>query len=68
MGMQLVQGSFPCLKDQILFSNDMVECNVFLHIIPMILNFRTKYVGLNQIRSAFYPQYDLQGKNVIDIF
>jgi hypothetical protein len=39
MGMQLVQGCFPCLKDQILFFNDMVECNVFLDIIPMILNF-----------------------------
>ncbi len=62
MGMQLVQGSFLCLKDQILFSNDMVDCNVFLHIIPMILKLKTKYVGLNQIRSAFYPEFEHQGR------
>jgi hypothetical protein len=54
MGGQLVQGSFPYLKDQILFSNNMVDCNVILHITPLILSFRTKYGGLNQIRSAFY--------------
>jgi hypothetical protein len=68
MGGQLVQGSFPNLKDQILFSNDMVDCNVFLHITPLILGFRTKYGGFNQIRSAFYSEYDLQGENVTDVF
>jgi hypothetical protein len=67
MGMQLVEGSSPCVKDHILISNDTVDCNGFLHIIPMILNLRTKCMGLNQVRSAFYPKYDLLGENAIDV-
>jgi hypothetical protein len=53
--MRALQGSSPMLKDGLKYSDDMVDREMFLHLIPMIFNFRTKFVGLNQIRSTFYP-------------
>jgi len=46
-GMRSIQGSFPRLKDKVLFSQDMADRKAFLHMISMLLNFRTHYVGLN---------------------
>ncbi len=67
-GMRVVQGSFPRLKDRLLFSENMADRKVFLHLIPMLLNFRTRNVGLNQLSSTFYPSFDEAGDNVLNIF
>jgi hypothetical protein len=67
-GMRALQGSFPRLKDRILYLDDMADRKVFLHLIPMIYYFRTKFVSLNQIRSTFYPNFELNGDHVLNIF
>ena len=67
-GMRALQGSFPRLKDRITFSDNIADRKVFLNLFPMLYNFRTHYVGLNQIRSTFYPNFELNGDNVLDIF
>jgi hypothetical protein len=38
-GMRAIQGSFPHLKDKLFFSQTIANRNVFLHLIPMLLNF-----------------------------
>lgn len=40
----------------------------FLHPIPIIYNFRTKFVGLNQRKSIFNLNFELDGDYVLDIF
>jgi len=47
-GMRSIQGSFPHLKDKMLFSRDMADRKAFLDMISMLLNFQTHNVGLNQ--------------------
>jgi hypothetical protein len=44
------QGSFPRLKDTIMFRRNGRERQLFLVLIPMLYNFRSRYVGLNQIQ------------------
>jgi hypothetical protein len=67
-GMRALQGSFPRLKDRIIYLDDMADRKVFLNLIPMIYNFRTMFVGLNQIRSTFYPIFELSGDHAFNVF
>ncbi len=66
--MRAIQGSFPRLKDRLLFSENMADRKVFLNLIPMLLKFRTRSVGLNQLTSTFYPSFIDIGDNTLDIF
>jgi hypothetical protein len=66
--MRELQGSFPGLKDRIIYLDDMADRKLFLQLIPMIYNFRSKFGGLNQIRSTFYPNFELNGDNVLNVF
>jgi hypothetical protein len=45
--MRAIKGSFPRLKDRMIFSENMEQQKVFVHLIAMLLNFRTCRVGLN---------------------
>jgi hypothetical protein len=67
-GMRALQGSFPRLKDTLLYLEDMADRRLFLHLIPMVYNFRTQFVGLNQIRSTFYPIFEINGDHTLNIF
>jgi len=67
-GMRAIQGSFPRLKDQFLFSDNRQDRRIFLHLTSMVLNFRTTYVGMNQLESTFYPLFEVVGDNTLDIF
>jgi hypothetical protein len=67
-GMRAPQGSFPRLKDCIIYFDDMADGKVFLNLIPTIYNFCTMFVGLNQIRSIFYPIFDLNGNHALNVF
>jgi hypothetical protein len=67
-GMKALHGSFPMLKDLIIYFDDMADCKVFLNSIPMIYNFRTMFFGLNQIRSTSYPIFELNGDCAFNIF
>jgi hypothetical protein len=40
-GMKAILGSFPGLKDKILFSYSMSDRKAFLNMVPMLLNCRT---------------------------
>jgi len=66
--MRAIQGSFPCLKDTLFFSEEMTDRKVFLDLIPMLLNFRTRHVGLNQLTATYYPTFHLVGDDVLDMF
>jgi len=66
-GMRAIQGSFPRLKDRFLFSDDRQDRRIFLHLVSMLLNFRTTFVGLNQLESTFYPLFDQVGDDVLDL-
>ena len=65
-GMRGLQGSFPRLKEKITYSEDFRDRKLFLSLIPMLYNFRTNFVGLNQIRSHFFPIFELHGDNVLN--
>ncbi len=67
-GMRALQGSFPGLKNCIIYFDDMADRKLFLHLVPMIYNFWTEFVGLNQIRSTFYPNFELIRDHVLNIF
>jgi len=55
-GMRSLQGTFTRLKSRLTsdkeFRGDLIYCIVLLH------NFRTEFVGLNQIATVFNPHYE----------
>jgi hypothetical protein len=55
-GIRALQGSFSRLKDKIAFMDDQTDRKLFLSIIPLLFNFRTNVLGINQITSHFYPK------------
>jgi hypothetical protein len=54
-GMHGLQGTFPRCKKR-LPSNDEMQ-RLVLDAIVLVLNFRTEYVGFNQIKSVIDPEY-----------
>jgi hypothetical protein len=65
--MRAIQASFPCLKDWMIFSENMEQQKVFLHLMAMLLNFQTHRVGLNQLSSTFYPTFEVVGDYALDV-
>jgi len=65
-GMRGDEGSFPRLKDKLLFSQRMEDRKVFLYLIPMLLNFQTHRIGLNKLQSTFYPIFNDYKDHVLD--
>jgi hypothetical protein len=65
-GMRALQGSFPRLKDKIAFTDDHTDRKLLLSIIPLLFNFRTNFLGINQITSHFYPLFEMQGDHPLD--
>jgi hypothetical protein len=56
-GMRGLQGSFPRLKDRLLYE-ERGERKIILRMIVLLYNFRAATVGQNQIRSSFMPYLD----------
>ena len=61
-GMKALQGSFLRLKDRFRFEEngerrEMLEC------IALLYNFRCKFLGLNQIRNVFVPEWSNDALN-----
>jgi hypothetical protein len=67
-GMRSIQGSFPRLKNKMLFSQEMADQKAFLHMISMLLNFWTRNGGLNQLTSTYHPSFHLVGDDVLEMF
>jgi len=57
-GMRAFQGSFPRLKEDIVYEENG-ERYLLLSSAVLLYNFRARYVGFNQIRSVFLPQLEL---------
>ena len=53
-GMRGLQGSFPRLKDRLLYE-ERGERKIILHLVVLLYNFRASTVGINQIQSSFMP-------------
>jgi len=66
-GMRAVQGSFPHCKDKFLLSESNDDRKVFLHMITMLHNFRTRHVGLNQLSSTYYPAFVSISDDALDV-
>jgi hypothetical protein len=66
--MRAIQGNFPRLKDTLLFSEEMTDRKILLNLIPMLLNFRTQHVGLNQLTATYYPTFHQVRDDVLDMF
>jgi uncharacterized membrane protein YkvI len=64
--MRAIQGSYPRLKDKLLFSESVENRKVFLNLITMLLNFRTCHIGFNQLMSTYYPRFEAVGDDAID--
>jgi DDE superfamily endonuclease len=55
-GMRALQGSFPRLKDRFRYEENGERREV-LECIVLLFNFRCKFVGLNQLRNVFVPEW-----------
>jgi DDE superfamily endonuclease len=53
-GMRGLQGSFPRLKDRLLYE-DRGERKIIIHLVVLLFNYRASTVGINQIQSSFMP-------------
>jgi DDE superfamily endonuclease len=56
-GMAALQGSFPRLTDTFPYEDGPGERLETLKMIMLLYNFRCKYVGLNQLRNTFVPEW-----------
>lgn len=54
-GMRGMQGTFPRCKKRL--PSDSDKRRLVLEAIVLVHNFRTDYVGFNQIRTVFDPEY-----------
>ncbi len=66
-GMHGMQGTFPCCKKCL--PSDHALCRLVIEAIVLVHNFRTDYIGYNQIKTVFDPEYvwmeNLQGYDQI---
>jgi hypothetical protein len=62
--MRKLQASFPRLKDRFIYEEYGEHLLILLTVVHLF-NFRTRYVGLNQIRSFFLPYLEENDANVI---
>jgi hypothetical protein len=62
-GLRALQASFPCLKENIIYSDNIQDRMIFLSLIQQLYNF----VGLSQIQFTFYPNFKLHRDDVLDL-
>jgi DDE superfamily endonuclease len=60
-GMHAIQSSFPRLKDRIHYENNG-ERKIFLQLLPLLYNYRTNLVGLNQIANTYVPLWSMDAR------
>jgi len=63
-GMRGFQGSFPRMKDRFHYEEDGERLLMLLTTVHLY-NFRTRYVGLNQIRTVFLPHLERDLGNAV---
>ena len=60
-GMRGLQSSFPRLKDTLQFE-EYGERKVIVSSLLLLLNLQARLVGMNQIRSVYYPPLEMDAK------
>jgi DDE superfamily endonuclease len=65
-GMRAIQGSFPRLKDRIHYETNG-ERKVFLQLLPLLYNYRTNLVGLNQIANTYVPLWAVDSRYIVTL-
>ena len=63
-GMRALQGSFPRLKDRLLYE-ERGERRIILEMIVLLFNYRASTVGMNQIQSSFMPHLERSANKFI---
>ena len=63
-GMRTFQGSFPRLKDRIIYE-ERGERAVVLKIIARLNNIRARLVGISQIKSVFMPNLFTEPEDIL---
>jgi hypothetical protein len=63
-GMRAIQSSFPRLKDRIHYENNG-ERKIFLSLLPLLYNYRTNLVGLNQIANTYVPLWTMDARHIV---
>eukprot|EP00957_Ditylum_brightwellii_P180072 13717459-Ditylum_brightwellii.AAC.1 len=53
-GMCGFQGSFPHMKDHLVYKEDK-ECKRIIQLTIILYNARSRLVGINQIQNKFHP-------------
>lgn len=66
-GMRAFQGSFPRMKDRFHYE-EFGERKIMIKVATYLLNFRTRMVGLNQIKSTFMPHLGAEANQFISNF
>jgi hypothetical protein len=66
-GMRGLQGSFPRLKDRIMYE-ERGERRLILELVVLLYNFRASVVGMNQIQSVFMPWLEKNANQFINTF
>jgi hypothetical protein len=63
-GMRGLQGSFPRLKDRLLYE-ERGERRIILEMVVLLYNYRASTVGMNQIQSTFMPYLERSANQFI---
>lgn len=58
-GMRAFQGSFPRIKDRLVYE-ERGERKVILHTLVLLFNLRTRLVGINQILGTYMPHLSVE--------
>jgi hypothetical protein len=66
-GMRGLQGSFPRLKDRIMYE-ERGERRLILELVVLLYNYRASVVGMNQIQSVFMPWLEKNANQFINTF
>ena len=65
-GMQGLQGSFPRLKDRIIYEENG-EQEIILKFIALLYNYRVRSVGINQILNHYMPSLSKDGSYLLGV-
>jgi hypothetical protein len=64
-GMRAFQGSFPRIKDRLIYEENG-ERKVILQMMILLFNFRTRLVGLIQILTTYMPRLSIEANYLLE--
>lgn len=64
LGIRVIQGSFPRLKDRMLYE-ERGERKLILPSIVRLFNLRARLVGINQLNSSYVPHLGPEANHLL---